>query len=95
MPPALRGVLHCAIDLLADPGNAGRKAGRRALCAARCGTALQAVRRSTQAGGVRLAEAVGGDVRNDPGARADLAYPPRSGNGHIGLPNAYRARENA
>src|SRR4051812_23193716 len=78
LPPALRRMLHCTIDQLADPRDARRQARRRALRPTRRRGPLPAVRPVLATGGVRLAAAVGRDVRRRPRARRALAEAPRA-----------------
>jgi len=52
LPDTLWGVLHRAIDLVADSGHAARQAGRGALRATAAGLSLRLVRQARASGGV-------------------------------------------
>lgn len=73
LPPGLRGLLHGAVDQLADPRHAGRQSRRCRLCAARQCRALPPARPTGAAGGVWLTAAVGRHVRRQPPPRGALA----------------------
>jgi len=63
----MRGVLHRAVDFVADSGDAAGEAGGGAVRAVVAGFPVRDFWAAGAAGGVREPAADGGDVRGDPG----------------------------
>ena len=70
MPFRLRSMLHRALDIIADSGDAGGQGRRSAVRESGSGIPLPTFRLSGASGGVRFAAAVAGDVRFLPGGGA-------------------------
>lgn len=68
LPTGLWSVLYCAVDFVADPGNAGRKAGGRPVRATAGGFSLRALWKTGAAGGLSQFAAECGNVPWKPGA---------------------------
>lgn len=75
VPERLRSLLHRAVDQQRDPRHAIGQTSGRGLRATRRDATLQTVRPTRAACGVRLAQAIGRDVRQRPRPGAALAEP--------------------
>jgi hypothetical protein len=78
LPTSLRGMLHCTIDLDADPGHADRQAGRHTLRPTDAGRRLRAFRRSAPPQRVHFTGPVQRDVRAHARASDALAVSTRA-----------------
>lgn len=75
----VRSVLHCPLDLVAHPGNAGREAGGRSVRATDRRQSVPPLRVSRAAGRLPEPSPLGGDVRREPRGSARDAALPRGG----------------